>query len=80
MKAPTPNKKTFPPSWRKWRKVKEGEALRATDQVVHRYLINGNEVIRKLNSVQLGAAHAGFFVKPAKSDDHPYGWYYRKVS
>lgn len=82
MKAPTPNKKTFPPSWRKWRKLKVGEKFREGDRVIltWRFRKDGSTE-EKLHSVQMGKNHIGHAVNPAGAGiEYAYGWYYRKVS
>lgn len=78
---PKPTKKTFPPSWKKWRCIKAGETLRASDRVVGTTLIRNGGLVEVPHSRHMGGAHAGNKVSPAGSGlDYPAGWYFRKVS
>lgn len=82
MNAPKPNKKTFPPSWKKWRCLKAGETLRASDRVILTWRIKKNNKIEKvLHSMQLGRRSEGSRVSAESARiEYPAGWYYRKVS
>lgn len=82
MNAPKPNKKTFPPSWKKWRCLKAGEALRASDRVVLTWRIKKNGTTEEvLHSIQLGRRSEGSMVSAESACiEYPAGWYFRKVS
>lgn len=79
VKALRPTKSNFPRSWKRWRALKAGEALRFTDRVITVWHIRKRGLVKHTRSFQLGRDHVGEVVSHG-ADCYPVGWYFRRIN